>query len=292
MRKFDKLVFTLDIFSLFLMVTLSSIVYDEIGVSGYGLAQDFVFVVTAIIVLIFILSIYLQMSYYTYKTVQILGDEVKKRSAELLLFSFIYMIVVSLSMMIGYIWFIETSYSGSFFEVGGAKIYVYPVLAGFGTINGFLALLYMFLFVINEYHSPITEKGYGLAILIFILFEILAILPYNFYALYPKGNINTRPIVVGFHLFFGLLVAIYGGYTLFRKSTIVYDHFQRNRMRIIALGFLIYPLVAVPPIIGLVLFPSIPMVLWYSIVYVVWLISSLLVYLGYLTPSWMEKRLR
>ena len=292
MDRFDYIVLTLSFFSIVVMSLLFSLEFEVLKITGYYVSGTEDVTILAIVVLFIIGLIYAEMIRYLRITKELMEGPREQRSVELLELSFEYILFTTVGMIIAYIWYLSSGYSGAYIDILGLKVYLYPVLAGFGTIASFAALIYSAMFAINEFHSIMTKGREIIGLVVFVIFWIFAILPYNYYALYPPTNgLYTRWIVFVLHVFFGILVAIFAGYTIFKKATLIGNTKQKTRLKLIGFGFTIYPLIFLPPILGVLVFKGTPMLVWYTLSYVVLLIASVLIYLGYVTPSWLEERI-
>ena len=266
--------------------------YNEYNPLGYSFAQYTDRLIIAIATYLFAIFSFGIVTYYTTLSIKIIGDERKRNSLIFLRNFYLFLFTAILVLMIGVVYLASSGLSTSTINVLNSKIYPYPLSIGAATILAFVAIINLLLFGVNEYMREVDEKLAITSILMLLLGIFISIWPNNYYGVYslkdpPDIRLYTNLLLLVYYLISLILMTP----RLYIKSRSVRG-ISAFRFKVISLGYIVG--------LGFFIFYMLDTIYGGGLPYTFWMFFSwasligacFMLYLGILTPSWLERRIR
>ena len=147
------------------------------------------------------------------------------------------------------------------------------------------------LFVENEYYNGVNLNRLMGVVVLYLILMVILVSPYNFYgAVTPSGVFDVR-IISNLSLMVLYLYVIFKAVReLNRKIGASDNKLFKNRLKLTRLGYLV--------VLGFFLFYAIdaiysgePYTFFMIVAYIFFIAGVLMVYMGTLTPKWLENKL-
>ena len=275
-----------------LQTLMISAFYQSYNPIGYGFTQYTDRLIIAIITYLFAIISFGVMTYYTTLSSKIVGEERKRNSLIFLRNFYLYLFLSILILFIGVIYLAIFNISTAIIQFAGIFIYLYPSSLGIATILGFVAIVNLFLFGFNEYIREVSGLVALFSVILVVLGVLLSIWPNNYYGVYslkepPDIRVYTNVLLLIYYLLSLFLVAprlflrarSLTGIVAFRFKVIAWGY-------ILGLGFFIFYML--DTIYG----GGLPYTFWMFLSWGSLIATSVMLYIGLLTPSWLEEKLR
>ncbi len=291
-KRFNFLMAILTIIGILLLFIMLGLTYTEDFPKPYYYSDYQLIINLALVTYIVGLLVTLNIAYYINAARELFESERKKLSFGFFYLYYVFFMLTMLVLSLGLIWFMLNNVSNAYIPILGFKLYFYPLSLGISMIFGYAAVLYFYLFVENEYYSQVTNKHYMFVVMLYAFAIFLLSLPTNYYGIItPKNAFDTR-------IFSNLLLMLTYFYVIYRavkesnrRIQKVQEKIILNKLRITKYGFL--------TLIGFFFFYVLdavfgggkPYTLFMIPAYVSMILGLLLIYLGTLTPGWLEKML-
>jgi len=255
-RKFNLIVVATFLASLLLMIFIFSSLYTGSGLSGYvfvGLSNFFLVNLPSIVALMIVFAgIVIEARKMMMKT----NDPGQLRSLNYLFFygcytllSIPFLFVFSYPLLTG----VETSF---YFDFSAMHIFPYSLSLGALALISFISNMYLYLFL-KSVLSPKTDftKLQKKVLVVFFIFVIIAISPWNYYALItPSYVFCLRPVTTTI-LFLSLLyVGTYGIISFSNSYRLVSSYHMVVRLKLFVFGLLVYIFAFFPQVIWAIFF--------------------------------------
>lgn len=283
----------MDILLLLFMIILTLLqgnFYSSMGVQGYHFSQYGDILIFADVIYLINLIVFFNLFYYTRVSLKLFSDEKKRLSISFLSRFYLYLAVVAIFLFSGVIFFYLSGYSASYLPFLGFRFYVYPSFVGYSMLLGFAVSIHLFLFGYNEYRKSISNREYAVALIMLTVSLIVTIFPQNYYGVFtPKGVLDLRPLT-------NLLLMLYYMFTIYfvvsairKKIKNQKDKVLATRLKLTEYGFLALVGFFVFYFLDAVTGGGKPFTYWMIPAFLSFTTGGLLIYLGFLTPKWLEK---
>ncbi len=273
---------------IYLTLSLSTFYAKFEGLSYYH--SHYIGIVEGIILVLSLSSfIFASLTYYTWSAKKIFIDRKKLTSLTLLFRFYLYTTFALVSLLIGFTWFEFNEVSASYILFLGVRFYVYPEMIALSTLTGFGAILYLYLFVQNEYYQGVSEIHLIICVILLILAAILSVQPENFYGVYtPEGVRDVRPLTNLTMLIYALFTVFYTVRILIKKIREGGKRIRLIRLKTVSLGFSSFLGFFIFYLLDALLGGGKPLTYFMIPAYLSLLMSSILIYLGFISPKWFE----
>mgnify|MGYP000565993239 CR=1 FL=1 len=201
---------------------------------------------------------------------------------------YLFISLTSLVYLIGSVTLAFNEWSLTPVNIFSITIYLYPSTLYIGTILSATGALFLFLFGYYNFYRPEKKTPIIIYLVIYVLQTIIASIPQNYYGTIPPAEGNMVRPVTDLILLILFILAI--GYTAFgarAKMRITTDKFIKGRLKVAIFGFILF--------IGFFIFYLIdevigqPFSLWLIPAYACIILGLIMVYIGFVTPSWSVK---
>ena len=290
-RWFDFVMLFITLLGLIIVSLLLGLTYTDDWPPSYYYHSYVLPVVFSFVTFLVSFVVLFYIAYNIYMTKKLVDSERKQFSLNLFFRVYVFFTLALLSLDIGLIWFILNDSSKVAVSLFGFNIYFYSISLAYSMIFGMVAILYFYLFVENEYYKGVNvNRLIGVAVLYLILTVIL-VSPYNFYgAVTPSGVFDVR-IVSNLLLMVLYLYVIFKAVKELNKKIRASDNkLAKNKLKLTRSGYLV--------VLGFFLFYAIdaiysgePYTFFMIVAYVFFIVGVLMVYMGTLTPKWLEGKL-
>mgnify|MGYP000035217256 CR=1 FL=1 len=284
----------LAIITLIVAIILNYTIGIAFSMGEYYLASKaigaMIYLPISLYLLVIILTFFL--AYVTHRVARIIEEEKRRRSLTYLGNFYLLTSIAALVLEIGIITLLILDRSDTPISLFGATIYVYPISLGLGYFLGGLSALYLFLFGENESYGEINIKRCAIIYLLFAIMVVISLFPQNWYGVvnWQGGSVREITSLLLMLLFLlGIIRSIIPFRRGLKERT---EPIITTRYKLIIIGFIIY--------IGFFIFmlidaiTGLPYSIWITPAYICALISFILIYLGFVTPTWflrmLEKR--
>lgn len=288
LTKAIKIVDTLTAASIIIGVITINATYEKLGLQGYSFESVSLSVYTTIISMTAALITFSTILYYTWRTLEIVGEEEKPR---ILIFMKLtaYITALSLFILIGLIYFTQTKNSLATIKIAGITFYPYPIALFTNSIIMTGIAVYLYLFYLSQTRELEKTNTYAL-ITLFIILISLHLPPNNNYGLGTQKILpDIRPISDGLTALFIIITLILYIKKLLEKLRQTTENTIKGRIKALVLGNALLLLTVILETLDIL--SGTPYSIWLTLSAITLILAVILYYIGTLMPNWATKYL-